>query len=148
MVDCTLLHPKCGQPAPHVLTALQCPHLHPCPCPCPALPCSPAGTFSAEGDAACTPCPLGEYSPSAGLADQSSITGFNCVKCAVGSMPLSSSTVDPATGGAGLGATPTVGATFCDAWWVGDEGGFSEREMLCCMGTRVMPGQPGSLVFM
>ena len=80
------------------------------------LPCSPAGTYSAEGDATCTACPLGQYSPSEGLADQSSITGFKCVKCAVGSMPLIQANVDPATSGAGTGATPTEGATFCDAW--------------------------------
>lgn len=67
------------------------------------------------------PCPsrftvLLQYSPSEGLADQTEITGFKCVKCAVGSMPLKTSTVDPATSGAGVGATPTEGATFCDAW--------------------------------
>lgn len=71
-------------------------------------PC-PAGTYSAEGDAECSPCPIGEYNPSEGLADQTEITGFKCVKCAVGSMPLT-------TGSAGVDAVPTEGSTYCDAW--------------------------------
>ncbi|KAL4447453.1 hypothetical protein ABPG75_004672 [Micractinium tetrahymenae] len=78
-------------------------------------PC-PAGSFSAEGDATCTLCPAGQYSPSEGLANQSSITGIPCIKCAEGSMPLKEGNEDPATGGAGLDALATTGSTYCDAW--------------------------------
>ncbi len=82
------------------------------------LACSDPGYFSAEGDAQCTLCPLGQYNPLPGLPDQSGITGFNCIKCAEGSMPLSAGKEDPNTTplGAGTGATPAEGATFCDAW--------------------------------
>lgn len=79
----------------------------------PATPgCSPAGTFSSEGDRVCTPCPIGQYNSLPGLPNQAGNTGLNCVACAAGSMPLVSGT-------AGTGSVPAVGSTFCDAWWVG-----------------------------
>jgi hypothetical protein len=31
-------------------------------------------------------------------------------------MPLTTSGIDPQTGGAGLGAIAKAGSTFCDAW--------------------------------
>ena len=85
--------------------------------PSPRLACSPAGTYSAEGDAACTPCPPGEYNPLEGLADQFDITGFNCVVCAEGSVALSGADDTPADAPESTdeGPLPT-GATFCDAW--------------------------------
>lgn len=64
----------------------------------------------------CLFLPLLQYNPLAGLADQSGITGFNCIKCAEGSMPLVIGNEDPATSGAGLAATPAEGSTYCDAW--------------------------------
>ncbi|KAL4452637.1 hypothetical protein ABPG75_008299 [Micractinium tetrahymenae] len=71
-------------------------------------PC-PRGTFSAEGDGSCTACPAGQCAPFEGLADQFSITGFHCVKCAEGSMPL----LDSQT--ASINTAPVTGTTICDA---------------------------------
>ena len=58
------------------------------------------------------PVALLQYNPLDGLADQTGITGINCIRCAEGSMPLSDVNAvagpDPALVG--------TGSTFCDAW--------------------------------
>ena len=87
-----------------------CGFLTPCTCAC-LLPCSPAGTYSAEGDETCTACPVGQYNPLEGLADQTSITGIPCVLCAEGSMPMSDEGLT-----AGVATPATERSTFCDAW--------------------------------
>lgn len=66
------------------------------------------GTYSAAGAASCTACPAGQYSPTTGLAEQS--TGaIKCLVCPAGSLALKSPQDTT------IGAL-TTGATFCDAW--------------------------------
>jgi len=86
------------------------PHAAPSPPPL----CSDAGKYSAEGGD-CQPCPVGQYAPSPGLPDQTSITGIPCIKCAAGSMPRLDSGVFEENTASAI-ANPTEGSTFCDAW--------------------------------
>lgn len=86
---------------------LQC-FFHACCCGVVGSSCA-SGFWIFTPPCACLPSFLLQYNPSEGLADQSSITGFNCVKCAEGSMPLLNS---PA---AAVDALVEEGSTFCDA---------------------------------
>lgn len=80
------------------------------------------GEFSGEGQIACTPCPIGQHSPSEGLPDQTSISGLNCLACAEGSVALGNWLAGPYLGDpqtAELVTDPAdlrTGAYFCEAW--------------------------------
>lgn len=73
--------------------------------------CSAEGKYSGPGATSCDACPVGEYSPSTGLADQQlSGSALHCLACPKGSLALSG--IQAAT----TSVTLTTGATFCDAW--------------------------------
>lgn len=82
------------------------------------ISCSDAGKYSKEGEATCTACPRGTYSPSKGLADQdpTDATGNHCLLCPVGSIAVldgeSAATYTIAAGPQQL----NPGATECAAW--------------------------------
>jgi len=59
----------------------------------PFLHCSPAGQYSGPKAGTCIDCPAGQYSPSTGLADQTAISGINCLRCPKGSIALADTEV-------------------------------------------------------
>ena len=74
---------------------------------------SPAGQYSAAGEASCHPCPPGQYSPAPGLADQSpgDDGAPKCLLCPAGSVALVQD-----LGQTTATAQLTAGATVCEAW--------------------------------
>lgn len=66
------------------------------------------GTYSAAGASSCTACPIGQYSPTTGLAEQTTGT-IKCLVCPAGSLALREGQTTTIT-------ALTDTAVTCDAW--------------------------------
>lgn len=88
----------------------------------------PAGYYSGVGASVCVACPIGQYAPSTGLADQTLFNStLNCLACPRGSLALSGSQT------ATNGTTLAIAATFCDSCPAGSYANVSNAAQACVM---------------